>query len=108
MKVPKNRNQEYNAEANKACLEHPSTSSPPCKKDFSASETTTTVPDENQEALIEAAQAPLDPSADEPEPEDTGAFDMSSVCIALANNGLDEQRMQRLPEGFFGLLNQTL
>ena len=40
--------------------------------------------------------------------EDLGDFDLVSICIALARGNLDEPRMQRLREGFFGLLNQTL
>ena len=40
--------------------------------------------------------------------EDLGDFDLVSICVALARENLDERRMQRLREGFFGLLNQTL
>ena len=42
------------------------------------------------------------------EGEDYGNFDMFDICIALAKGNLDEQRMKRLREGFFALLNQTL
>ena len=40
--------------------------------------------------------------------EDLGNFDLVSICISLARDNLDERRMQRLRDGFFGLLNQTL
>ena len=40
--------------------------------------------------------------------EDLGDFDLASICIALARDNIDERRMQRLRDGFFGLLNQTL
>ena len=40
--------------------------------------------------------------------EDLGDFDLVSICISLARDNLDERRMQRLRDGFFGLLNQTL
>ena len=41
-------------------------------------------------------------------PVDRGVFDLQDICIALTKGDLDERRMQRLKEGFFGLLNQTL
>ena len=41
-------------------------------------------------------------------PVDTGVFDLQDICIALTKGDLDERRMQRLKDGFFGLLNQTL
>ena len=41
-------------------------------------------------------------------PMDTGVFDLKDICIALTKGDLDERRMQRLRDGFFGLLNQTL
>ena len=43
-----------------------------------------------------------------PGPVDTGVFDLQDICIALTKGDLDERRMQRLKDGFFGLLNQTL
>ena len=62
----------------------------------------------NEEDAAEVSQAAVGPSADEPEQVDTGDFDLLGICIALANDDLDERRMQRLRDGFFGLLNQTL
>lgn len=62
----------------------------------------------NEEDAAEVSQAAVGPSADEPEQVDTGNFDLLGICIALANDDLDERRMQRLRDGFFGLLNQTL
>ena len=41
-------------------------------------------------------------------PVDRGVFDLADICIALTKGDLDERRMQRLKDGFFGLLNQTL
>ena len=41
-------------------------------------------------------------------PVDTGVFDLQDICIALTKGDLDQRRMQRLRDGFFGLLNQTM
>ena len=43
-----------------------------------------------------------------PRPVDRGIFDLQDICIALAKGDLDERRMQRLKDSFFGLLKQTL
>ncbi len=56
----------------------------------------------------EVSQATIDPTADDTEQEDTGAFYLLDVCIALANDDLDERRTKRLRDGFLGLLNQTM
>ena len=58
--------------------------------------------------LNEASQAATDLKEGIPMQEDFGVFDLLDVCIALARDNLDERRMQRLREGFLGLLNQTL
>ena len=64
--------------------------------------------DSNEEGPSEVSQATTDPTADDTEQEDTGGFYLLDVCIALANDDLDERRMKRLRDGFFGLLNQTM
>ena len=62
----------------------------------------------NEESSIEVSQLAVASESDAPEPVDTGIFDLKDICIALTKGDLDEQRMQRLKDGFFGLLNQTL
>ncbi len=62
----------------------------------------------NEEGPSELSQATTDPTADDTEQEDTGAFYLLDVCIALANDDLDERRTKRLRDGFFGLLNQMM
>ena len=42
------------------------------------------------------------------EQKDSGAFNLSDVCIALSKGDLDQRRMKRLRDGFLGLLNQNL
>ena len=64
--------------------------------------------DDNEDELIEKPQAAADPKAEGPRQEDSGDFYLMDVCIALAKDNLDERRMQRLRNGFFGLLNQTM
>ena len=54
------------------------------------------------------SKATVDSDVEEIVQEDLRDFDLVSVCIALARDNLDERRMQRLRDGFFGLLNQTL
>lgn len=76
------------------------------ESDHLATETAETNFDEGESS--EVSQAAGSPKPDNSEQVDTGAFDLLDVCIALAKDGLDEPRMQRLRDGFFGLLNQTL
>ncbi|CAD6591337.1 MAG: hypothetical protein ASARMPREDX12_005084 [Alectoria sarmentosa] len=61
-----------------------------------------------EEAPIETSQPAIGPKTKKPVQEDTGGFYMLDVCIALAKDDLDDRRMQRLRDGFFALLNQTL
>lgn len=89
-----------------ACTLQPSESSLPEEIDHLATNTAGTTSDE--EAPDEAPQVALDPNVKETKQEDTGAFDLMDVCIALERDELDQRRMQRLREGFFGLLNQTM
>ncbi|KAF6219033.1 hypothetical protein HO133_005577 [Letharia lupina] len=76
------------------------------ESDHLATETAETNFDEEESS--EVSQAAGSPKPDNSEQVDTGSFDLLDVCIALAKDGLDEPRMQRLRDGFFGLLNQTL
>lgn len=62
----------------------------------------------DKEERIEVPQAAIGQKVNKPKQVDTGVFDILDVCIALAKDDLDERRMQRLRDGFFGLLNQTL
>ncbi|KAL9071454.1 MAG: hypothetical protein Q9161_004171 [Pseudevernia consocians] len=61
-----------------------------------------------EEESSDVSQVTVDSKAKMPTQEDTGAFDLLGVCIALAKDDLDERRMKRLRDGFFGLLNQTM
>ena len=65
-------------------------------------------PTSNSEGPIDVSQLGVAPKSDGPGPVDTGVFDLPDICIALTKGDLDERRMQRLRDGFFGLLNQTL
>lgn len=38
---------------------------------------------------------------------DTGAFNLSDICVTLSKGDLDKRRMRRLRDGFLGLLNQS-
>ena len=72
------------------------------------------LPSEDAEKISDSAApeempgATADPGEEEFTQEDLGDFDLVSICIALARDNIDERRMQRLREGFLGLLNQTL
>ena len=66
-----------------------------------------TGPISDVEDLKESSRAAVTPEAEDLI-QDTGAFEILDVCIALARDSLDEGRMHRLREGFFGLLNQTM
>lgn len=90
-----------------ACALQPSDHSLSEQSDHPAIEIAGTTSDD-EEAPDEAPRAALCPKPDMPVQEDIGAFDLLYVCIALARDNLDERRMQRLRDGFFGLLNQTL
>ena len=67
-----------------------------------------TGPTSDVEDLKETSRATVESEAEDLIQEDTGAFEILDVCIALARDSLDEGRMHRLREGFFGLLNQTM
>ena len=56
----------------------------------------------------EMSAAMADPNEEGFTQGDLGDLDLVGVCVALARDNLDERRMQRLRDGFFGLLNQTL
>lgn len=62
----------------------------------------------NEEGSIDVSQLSVAPKSGGPSPVDKGVFDLPDICIALTKGDLDERRMQRLRDGFFGLLNQTL
>ncbi len=62
----------------------------------------------NKDEATEVPQTADHPTTKPFVQEDTGVFCLLDVCIALAKDDLDERRMQRLREGFCGLLNQTV
>ena len=64
--------------------------------------------DSTKDEVIEVPQAAVHAKAEPFVQVDTGVFCLLDVCIALAKDDLDERRMQRLREGFCGLLNQTV
>lgn len=92
---------DYNARPmDRASMPQSSTHSLSAKSERLATGTTEMITDEEEPAEV--------PQEDRPMEEDTGAFFLLDVCIALAKDDLDERRMQRLQDGFFGLLNQNL
>lgn len=64
--------------------------------------------DPSKEESFKVREAGLGRKAGKPVEEDTGAFDLYDVCIALTKDNLDGRRMRRLREGFLGLLNQSM
>ena len=101
-----NTNRVLNAKPTDQALLHPSAEylSSTESKDVGTNLPQTTP---NDQRSIEISQLAA-PKSDGPGPVDTGVFDLQDICIALTNGDLDERRMQRLKDGFFGLLNQTL
>lgn len=100
-------NEENNTDStDQAAMEQSSAPSLSEKSDHPATEPAGTISIEGQP--IEVPQAAVAPTAKKPEHVDTGAFNLFDICVALAKDDLDERRMQRLRDGFFGLLNQTM
>lgn len=87
----------------RARTEQPSDPSSSEGSDHLATETTSL-----EEELTEGPQPASRLKVNRPEEEDLGYFTLVDICVALAKDDLDEGRMERLREGFFGLLDQGL
>lgn len=64
--------------------------------------------DSGEESPSEVSEVAVGQKAPKAEPTDSGAFNLSDVCVALSGGDLDKRRMRRPKDGFLGLLNQSM